>query len=190
MHRKNKRMEFVRVIKGYDHLWAVKDPGKELDELTSLFEKWNDADYLYRFFKDNIEDLRRYFKIEKISQAIQDTYDDSDALEELILTFPYTEELDSLFKPLDVTDTKSTELTRQKARNWERESHDSWLRIYAIRLEPNVYVVTGGAIKLTKTMQDKKHTELELYKLNRCKDYLKGNGVFDKDSFIDLNMEE
>lgn len=31
-------MEFVRVIEEYDHLWAVKEPDKELDELTSLFE--------------------------------------------------------------------------------------------------------------------------------------------------------
>lgn len=183
-------MEFVRVIKGYDHLWALKEPDKESDELTSLFERWNDADYLFQFFKENIDDLKSYFKIERISQAIHDTFEDSDALEELILTFPYTEELDTLFKPLDVTDTKSMELTRQKARNWERERHDSWLRIYAIRLEPNVYVVTGGAIKLTRAMQDKEHTMIELNKLNRCKDYLIKNGVFDKDSFIDLNMEE
>lgn len=183
-------MEFVRVIKGYDHLWAVKEPDKESDELTSLFEHWNDADYLFQFFKENIDDLKSYFKIEKISQAIYDTFEDSDALEELILTFPYTEELDTLFRPLDVTDMKSMEMTRQKARNWERERHDSWLRIYAIRLEPNVYVVTGGAIKLTRAMQDKEHTMIELDKLNRCKDYLIRNDVFDKDSFIDLNMEE
>ncbi len=183
-------MEFVRLIKGYDHLWAVKEPDKELDELALLFEQWNDADYLFRFFKENIDDLKSYFKIERISQAIQDTFEDSDVLEELILTFPYTEELDTLFRPLDVSDTRSMELTRQKARNWERERHDSWLRIYAIRLEPNVYVITGGAIKLTKAMQDKEHTMIELNKLNKCKEFLKRHGVFDKDSFIDLNMEE
>ena len=55
-------MKFVRVIGGYDHLWAVKEPDKEFDELTSLFEKWNNADYLLDFFKDNIEDLRKYFQ--------------------------------------------------------------------------------------------------------------------------------
>lgn len=51
-------MKFVRVIKGYEHLWAVKEPDKEHDELTSLFEKWNNADYLLDFFIDNIEDLK------------------------------------------------------------------------------------------------------------------------------------
>lgn len=183
-------MQFVRIIKGYDHLWAVKEPNKEYDELTALFEKWNDADFLLDFFMDNLEDLTEYFHIKKVSQAIQDTFDDADELEELILEFPYTEDLDSLFKPLDITDTRSTELTRQKARNWNRDRHASWLRVYAIRLEPNVYVVTGGAIKLTHLMQDREHTVLELQKLNKCKAYLKANGVFDSNSFIDLNLED
>ncbi|MBD5206032.1 MAG: hypothetical protein HDS71_08190 [Bacteroidales bacterium] len=59
-----------------------------------------------------------------------------------------------------------------------------------IRLEPNVYIVTGGAIKLSRTIQEREHTALELYKLNRCKAFLKANGVFDQDSFVELNNEE
>lgn len=183
-------MQFVRSIDGYDHLWSVKEPDKEYDELTDLFEKWNNAEYLLHFFTNNLDDLKTHFHIKKVSEAIQDTFDDADALEELILEFPYTENLDSLFKPLDITDARNRELTRRKARNWDRSRHASWLRIYAVRLEPNVYIVTGGAIKLTHLMQDKEHTILELEKLNKCKNYLIENGVFDKDSFIDLNSED
>ncbi len=39
-------------------------------------------------------------------------------------------------------------------------------------------------------MQDKEHTVLELEKLNKCKAFLKLNGVFDKESFVDLNKED
>lgn len=39
-------------------------------------------------------------------------------------------------------------------------------------------------------MQEREHTMAELDKLNRCKAYLKSNGVFDKDSFVELNNEE
>lgn len=183
-------MQFVRVINGYDHLWAVKDPKKDYDELTALFERWNDADYLLRFFKANSTDLVGHFGISRMTEAIQDTFDDADELEELILGFPNTQNLDHLFRPLDATDARSVELTRRKARNWNRPKHASWLRVYAIRLEPNVYVVTGGAIKLTHLMQDRPHTQLELDKLNRCRSYLEANGVFDKDSFVDLDMED
>ncbi len=139
---------------------------------------------------ENFEGLKGFFKIECLDQAVEDTLVDADALEELMLDFPYTEHLDELFKPLDITDKRMSELTREKARNWDRDRHASWLRIYAIRLEPNVYVVTGGPIKLSRTMQEREHTALELDKLNRCKAYLKANGVFDQDSFVELTNEE
>ncbi len=179
-------MKFVRIIPGYDHLWAVKSQDQEVDELTLLFRKWNNAEYLLNFFMENFEDLKAFFKIERLDHAIEDTFEDAEVLEELVLDFPYTEHLDELFKPLDITDAGMSELTREKARNWSRERHASWLRIYAIRLEPDVYVVTGGAIKLSRTMQERKHTAIELDKLNRCKAYLKANGVFDQGSFVEL----
>jgi hypothetical protein len=137
-------MEFVQIIEEYNHLWAVKYPYKEYDELTQLFQQWNDAGFLLDFFMENLDDLKSYFHIERISTAIEDTFEDAQTLEELILDFPYTENLDQLFKPLSQSDTRIQELSREKARNWDRKQHSSWLRIYAIRLEPNVYVVTGG----------------------------------------------
>ena len=98
--------------------------------------------------------------------------------------------MDELFKPLASSDLTIRELTREKARNWERIGHASWLRIYAIRLEKNVFVITGGAIKLTRAMQDRPHTKKELDKLNRCRQYLLSNGVFDSESFISLTEED
>lgn len=182
-------MKFVRLIPGHNHLWAVKSPDEEVDELTLLFRKWNSGEYLLDFFIENYTDLKDFFHIERIDDAVTDTLEDAEALEELVLDFPYTERLDNLFKPLDITDTRLSELTRWKARNWQRSRHASWLRIYAVRLEPNVYVITGGAIKLTRTMQEREHTSVELFKLNRCKTFLKNNGVFDTDSFIGFVSE-
>ena len=183
-------MRFVRIINNYDHLWAVKSQDKEDDELTDLFNKWNNVEYLLNFFTENFDDLKGFFHIERISQAISDTMDDAEVLEELILDFPYTENLDELLKPLGTADTRATVLSREKARNWDNRQHASWLRVYAIRLDPNIYVVTGGAIKLTRTMQEREHTAIELEKLNRCKEFLKSQGVFDKDSFVELTNEE
>lgn len=178
-------MQFVRVLQGHDHLWAVKDPQKKYDELTQLFEDWNNVSFLLDFFTKNIDDLADYFHIERLSEAIEDTIDDATRLEELIVDLPYTFNLDELFHPLSPKEEFLSELLREKARNWGRRDHDSWLRIYAIRLEPNVYVVTGGAIKLTRTMQEREHTALELQKLNACRAYFQAEGVFDKDSFLD-----
>lgn len=182
-------MKFVRIIEDSDHLWAVRSDDKDADELTLLFRNWTNGEYLLDFFMENFEDLKDFFHIERLDEAVNDTFEDAEALQELVLEFPYTENLDELFKPLDVTDSRVRELSREKARNWTRDRHASWLRIYAIRLEPNVYLVTGGAIKLTRTMQEREHTAIELQKLNRCKDYLKANGVFDQDSFVELTNE-
>lgn len=178
-------IEFVRSIQGYDHLWSVKYPEKEADELTLLFRNWSNFNYLLDFFLSNMEDLNHFFHIERIEDAIKDTFEDAEILQRLILDFPYTENLDGLFHPLSIADSRVRELSREKARNWDKLKHASWVRIYAIRVEHDVFVVTGGAIKLTPAMQDRQHTQLELEKLNKCKDFLKENGVFDQDSFID-----
>lgn len=183
-------MRFERIIEGKNHLWAVRDMKKPNNELAALFQKWNDAEYLWEFFMENLDDLQEYFHIERISEAVEDTIDDAEQLERLILEIPYTENLDELFHPLGSTDMVIRELTREKARNWERTNHASWLRVYAIRIEKNVFVITGGAIKLTHTMQDRAHTQEELSKLNQCRQYLLDNGVFDSDSFISMIEED
>lgn len=183
-------MKFARAIPGYNHLWAVRDEKKEADELALLFRQWSNANYLLDFFLANLDDLQGFFHVKKISEAIMDTMEDARSLERLILEFPYTEQLDGLFHPLSLSDNRLHELTREKARNWNRARHPSWLRIYAIRVDPNVYIITGGAIKLTATMQERAHTQMELNKLNACRDFLQQHGVFDKDSFIDYIEEE
>ena len=183
-------MLFERIINGKDHLWAVRDMDKPNNELAALFHKWNDAEYLWEFFLENRDDLRDFFHIERISEAVEYTVDDAELLERLILEMPYTENLDELFQPLGFADMTIRELTREKAKNWNRTGHASWLRIYAIRIERNVYVITGGAIKLTRTMQERSHTQEELAKLNQCRQYLLENGVFDSDSFISMLEED
>ena len=183
-------MKFERIIEGKDHLWAVRDITKPSNELAALFQKWNDAEYLWDFFFENLDDLQEFFHIERISEAVEDTINDAEQLERLILEIPYTENLDEMFLPLGSADAVIRELAREKARNWNRIGHASWLRVYAIRLEKNVFVVTGGAIKLTRSMQERTHTQHELTKLNQCRQFLLDNGVFDTDSFISMIEEE
>ena len=126
-------MDFVRSLQRED-----------ADELTRVFRNWSNFDFLLDFFLDNFKDLDHFFSIRSIRKAIQDTVEDADYLEKMILQFPGTEDLDTLFHPLSLSDNRAAELTREKARNWDRERHASWLRIYAVRLEEGIYVVTGA----------------------------------------------
>ena len=65
----------------------------------------------------------------------------------------------------------------------------SWLRIYAIRISANIFVVSGSAIKLTLEMRDREHTKQELEKLKKTAQYLKNEGFIDDDDygFIEIN---
>lgn len=63
------------------------------------------------------------------------------------------------------------------------------LRIYAIKLDPGIYVITGGAIKLTRTMQEREHTLVELAKMERVRRYMLENNIVDMDSFQDYLNE-
>lgn len=81
-------------------------------------------------------------------------------------------------------------LGKEKAKGESLRYHSSWLRVYAIKIENGVYLVTGGAIKLTTTMSERSHTLAELAKLELVRNHLIDNGVFDKEGFNDYIKNE
>jgi hypothetical protein len=82
-------------------LWAVRYDGESDNELFRLFDQWSDVMWLRTFFKENIADLQSYFKITDINQAIEDTIEDNDILEGVVMDISPDANLDLLFKPLD-----------------------------------------------------------------------------------------
>ena len=80
-------------------------------------------------------------------------------------------------------------LGKEKVRLRDTQKHASWLRIYAIKLDPGIYVITGGAIKLTRTMQEREHTLVELARMEKVRRFLLDNNILDKDSFDDYMKE-
>ena len=95
-------------------------------------------------------------------------------------------DLDLLFRHLESSRFSEMVLGKEKARGDGYRRHSSWLRIYAIKLERGIYLVTGGAIKLTATMAERSHTLSELAKMELVRNYLIDNCVFDNDGLIEL----
>ena len=90
--------------------------------------------------------------------------------------------LNEFFANLNNTEYKITALQKQKAKQ-------TWLRLYALKIQDEVntlYVITGGMIKLTLFMEDKNHGKIEIAKINKCIDFLKNNGIYDTESFIEI----
>ncbi|MBI6119495.1 hypothetical protein [Salegentibacter maritimus] len=148
------------------------------DELERVFDEWANPLFLNEFFEENETDIKI-----SIEDAIEKVKKEADFLRNKLLEFAESEpnRLNELFKNLNNNVYTSEDLTHQKARN-------RWLRLYAIKIDNEHYVITGGAIKLDNQhlMQDRPHTNDELIKINKARDYLKDQGVYDADSFQEI----
>ena len=181
-------MKFDKILEN-NTLWSVRYDGAEDNALQLLFGQWTNPEFLVDFFTKNVADLSAYFKITDVAQAIYDTIDDSHALQCLILDISPDADLDILFRPLSNSQQGELLLGKEKARLKKRQKHASWLRIYAIKLEPGCYVITGGAIKLTQTMQEREHTLQELAKMEKVRNALINEGIVDRNGFVDYLTE-
>ncbi len=170
-------------------LWAVRYEGAEDNVLATIFDQWNDVMWLRTFFKENRADLASYFKITDVDEAIYDTIDDAERLQCLIMDISPDADLDRIFRHLEPSRISQMLLGKEKARLDRRRRHASWLRIYAIKLSQGVYIITGGAIKLTATMKERRHTLNELAKMERVRNFLISEDVADKESFEDYLRE-
>ena len=184
LQHKRKNMTFDKITDD-GRLWSVRYNGESDNALYTLFDKWGDVVWLRQFFRDNWDDLIAYFKVTDINQAIEDTIEDSDQLQCLMLDLNPDSDLELLFHPLENFRTSEVVLGKEKARLKRTIRHSSWLRIYAIKLSQGVYVITGGAIKLTLKMEERKHTKAELAKLEKVRHFLLNEDIIDDDSFID-----
>lgn len=170
-------MKIITIFSKY--LFAVKYDDETYDEFERLFDLWSDVEYLEEFFGANKHDLKNYGL--NVEEAIWKTLDEAKSLRKRMLGVikDDTSNLDSLFQNLYVHETRLYELAKQK-------SKQRWLRLYAIRIDANIYLITGGAIKLTLRMEERYHTKNELTKLEECRIFLKENGVFDDESFEEM----
>jgi hypothetical protein len=169
-------MRIVRIIKDTNSLLSVYNEDKGVSEFENIFDEWTNPEKVYEFFRTHQDDLQNY----TIDEAVNRTFDDACALEDKFYDVAENddEQLQTLFKPLFNTQYRLTEFQRSKAYG---ELRRSWLRVYAVRLEADKYIVSGGAIKLTDAMQDRPHTQEQLDRLTKLRDYLLENGFDDSD---------
>jgi len=131
-----------------------------------MFAKENKVKNINQFVKNRLSDA------EKIQDCIDDLLEQSKPLE-------------YYFIPLYDQETGIKILSKQKGKTSTKDG----LRIYAIKIDINCFVITGGAIKMSQAMQDHSCTREELKKIEKARDYLKENGVFDEDSFFEFNLD-
>jgi len=171
-------MEIVRIFAARNELFAVHYSNEKHDELKRLLLLWNDVSYLNQFLIQNKSDIP---KGKTITQLVRQIIDNANEIDDTLYNLILDESMniDSFFKPLNNNEYKILELWKQKGRN-------NYLRIYALRIDTNCYLITGGAIKFTRIMDDRPHTKKELNKIEKCRNYLLDNNVTDEESFLNF----
>ena len=167
-----------------DKLFAVHYSNQKDNELKRILKSWSTPIFLVDFVINNSKDTIHFDRDELIECLI----DDVNALEDIINNCAKNDgitDFDNFFKPLNNNEYREIILS-------ERKGRQNFLRLYAIKIDKNCYLITGGAIKFPNVhnMRDRPHLQEELNKLNRCKTFLKHNNIFDKDSFFELINSE
>lgn len=166
-----------------DRLFAFRYNDEANNEYDRLLDLWTDTEYVRSFLNANENDIPNHKTKRQFAAYIrQDTYSIDEQL--IRITETTDQSLSSFFQPLHNYEYEFKILSLQKGRQ-------HCLRLYAIKIDEDTFVITGGAIKLPlhHLMEDRDHTRVELQKLENAKSYLKENGVFDEESFFELLNE-
>ena len=148
------------------------------NEYDRLMNLWTDVNYLKKYAETN-----RVLNVHDfIKNRLKDAEDIQDLLQELTQS---NEPLGKYFRPLNDYEIGCKELSLQKGKVSKKDG----LRLYAIKIDDDCFVITGGAIKMSQAMQEHPDTANELKKIQQAQYFLKDNGVIDKASFYEFRNE-
>lgn len=177
-------MILVKIVSIFAHrLFAFHYEGEADNEYDRLLDLWTDTEYVRSFLNANDEDIP---KGKTKRQFVNYIREDAINIDEQLIRITETtdESLSHFFQPLYNNEYQFKILSLQKGRQ-------HCLRLYAIKIDEDTFIITGGAIKLPlhHLMEDREHTRLEMSKLEKAKRYLEQNKVFDDDSFYEFLKE-
>jgi len=158
------------------NLYAFHYKNESDNEFSRLMGLWTDVKYL--------RDFAKLYDIKDIHSFVNDILSNAEEIDDFL--YHLHENIESFgkyFEPLQLKEYAKV-LSFQKGKIKKNK-----LRIYAIKIAENCFVITGGAIKMSQTMQEHPDTNIELNKLNTAKAFLESNGVFDEDSFYEIILE-
>ena len=172
-------MEIVKIYPPY--LYSIIEEG-DVDVFHQLFENWTSVEWLMSFFESHHTQMDSVFWGKVVdpeiasSRTLQEAYDMEDKIYELADNSRVGEvpNFDTYFVPLGGEYTYVWDHTPVKAYGPE---NPSLLRLYAIKIESNCYLITGGGVKYCKTMKESEELKKELATIKRVKDYLKECGI-------------
>lgn len=168
----------MKIVDIFAHtLFTFHYQGEVDNEYDRLMDNWTDVSFLRSYAKKN--------KVENINQFVKDRLKDAEQIQDLLEEITSNKEpLEYYFRTLFDNESGAKILSLQKGK-----IEKNGIRLYAIKIDENCFVITGGAIKMSQTMQDHPDSNEELKKIHRAKSFLQENTIVDKDSFYELINE-
>lgn len=177
-------MEIVPIFE--PHLYSIWFDNEKEDEYHRLVHYWMDSSAMMEFFTANENYLKTGFwnMCNTPEKATQRVLNDASRWRKNIKKLNENSEngkipdLDQYFKEFGGKYLYISYATVAKGYGMESPS---FLRIYAIRMGSNVYLITGGGIKLNNAIQNSPELDKELKKIDHVIQFLKEKGICDKD---------
>lgn len=144
--------------------------GESDNELYKAFRNWGDPEYLEAFFREHLNDLYYFENYPTPVWAMLETQDYAKNLARKFFT-ALTAAEDGDLAPLRQLFT-SVDKEPWRTEYVEHKIKQEWLRLFGVKTDSDVFIITGGAIKLTTALQDRKHTHDELKKTREMVRYL------------------
>lgn len=182
-------MEIVEIYEGW--LYSIQFDEEDLNEYARVFKEWHDLDYLEKFFTDNADYINTPFwknagldPNEPEASALK-VLDEAEELEDYItelvsnMKLGIKPDFDEYFHFLDGKYKCLWTLEPMKSYG---KGRPSLLRLYAIKLESNCYLIVYGGIKLGDTIQNSPVLKDKVFnKIDNVLNYLRVNGIEDSE---------
>ena len=162
-------------------LYACWYEHRDQDELSHLFELWNDPNFVRKQCRKNQQRIGVPPLSMDVNEAVAHIWEEIEFFNDLLLPHQntnryqpaYTHFLNDFFEPLDTKHVNN----RYKAK--ATISGLNLLRLYALDIRDGLFLVTGGGMKFTRTMQQDPYNFLqqELDKLDKVADLLQKRQV-------------
>ena len=182
-------MEIVEIYEGW--LYSIQFDEEDLNEYARVFKEWHDLDYLEKFFTDNADYINTpFWKDEGLDpnqpeasslKVLEEAEELEDYIMELISNMKsgIKPDFDEYFHFLDGKYKCLWTLEPMKSYGTGRPS---LLRLYAIKVESNCYLIVYGGIKLGDTIQNSPVLKDKVFnKIDNVLNYLRANGIEDSE---------
>lgn len=180
-------MEIEQIIP--NRLYSVKYDGQEFAEYYRLFNReWTDVEFLTKFFSEHAEFTKNAFwkfLDNDPEMAAATVIEDANELEVYLKELSknadenITPDLETYFKPLNGKYIYELKFIPMKGYGLKSMT---FLRLYALRVEENCYLIVYGGIKLNDSIQNSPVLKDNVIsKIDKVRSYLKREGISDKE---------